>query len=152
VESTTFGQIVVLNGVVVTLSSFTLAYSADGQVMTYVASNDHIAQVEFDHDGAAELIAHCSSKPSAVYADDRLLVESSTTTGLTANSNAWVYDQNSGTLQVFADPSSITMFYGGTPVPELPSSLISVVTMLTTLAALATVMAVRKQRAIQLKD
>jgi hypothetical protein len=146
VMSTSYTQMMLMNsGMGLTLSSISVASSTNGQMMENVAYNSNIVQVEFDHDGGAELVIHSSIKPAAVYADDRLLVESSSTAGLSFNSNAWVYDQTSSTLTVFADPSTITAFYGSTPVPEFPISLAALTMMLATIAAAATVNAVRRK-------
>lgn len=52
------------------------------------------------------------------------MVQSSS--GLPPDSQAWVYDQNSHTLIILADPMSITMIYGTatpTPIPEFPAAL-----------------------------
>jgi hypothetical protein len=127
VMSTTFTQTIILNGLVtVSLSSISVASSTNGQIMANIASNPNVVQVEFDHDGGTKLILHSSSRPAAVYADDQLLAEASSSASLTVNSNAWVYEQSSGTLTVFADPSTITAFYGSaTPIPEFPNSLLA---------------------------
>ena len=152
VESSSFEQTIELNGVPVVITSVVVVYSTNGQIVTNFASNDNTAQVEFDHNGAAEVVVHSSARPNAVYADDHLLVEASTTAGLTANSNAWVYDKNSATLTVFADPSTVTMFYGSTPMPEYPSQLLPIATILATIAALAAVVAVRRTKNVKLKN
>jgi hypothetical protein len=109
-----------------------------------VAFNNEIVQVEFDHDGGTELVIYASAPPAAIYADGRLLVEASSTSGLTFNSNAWAYDQGSGKLTVFADPSTVTL-YGASPVPEFPISLTALTMMLALVAAAATVNAVRRK-------
>lgn len=149
VMSTTFAQTVLLNGVVqIALSSFSVSSSTNGQVMANVASNENIAQVEFDHDGGVELVIHSSAMPAAVYADDRLLIQASSTAGLNVNSNAWVYDRGSATLTVFADPGTVTMFYGSAPIPEFPISLASLTMILGIIAAAATVTAVRRKKTL----
>lgn len=146
VMSTSYTQMMLMNsGMGLTLSSISVASSTNGQVMANVAYNSNIVQVEFDHDGGAELVIHSSIKPASVYADDRLLVESSSTAGLSFSSNAWDYDQTSSTLTVFADPSTITAFYGSTQVPEFPISLAALTMMLATIAAAVTVSAARRK-------
>lgn len=52
------------------------------------------------------------------------MVQSSS--GLTPDSEAWVYDQSSHTLIILADPMSITIIHGTatpTPIPEFPAAL-----------------------------
>ena len=52
------------------------------------------------------------------------MVQSSS--GLTPDSEAWVYDQSIHTLIILADPMSITVIYGTatpTPIPEFPAAL-----------------------------
>jgi len=146
VRSTVFTQTLVLNwGASVTLSSMSVSSSTNGQMIDNVAYNNDIVQVEFDHDGGTVLVVYASAPPAAIYADDRFLVEASSTTGLTFNSNAWVYDQGSGRLTVFADPSTVT-FYGASPVPEFPTSLTALTMILAIVAAAATVNAVRRKQ------
>jgi hypothetical protein len=52
------------------------------------------------------------------------MVQSSS--GLTPDSEAWVYDLSSHTLIILADHMSITIIYGTatpTPIPEFPAAL-----------------------------
>ena len=94
-----------------------------------MAFNETVVQVKFHHDGNTELSAYSSAKPSAVFADDVELTETPVqfNSGLTPSNEAWTYDQNNHVLTVFADPSSITIFYGSaqTPVPEFPAPIVS---------------------------
>lgn len=119
----TVTQAIFLNGAHgVELTEIAINASSNGQLIRNVAFNESVAQIEFDHDGAVELSANSSAKPTAIFADDMELAEAQSSSGLNANSNAWVYSQNNHTLTVFADPSSVTIFYGSTPtpVPEFP--------------------------------
>ncbi|MGA2460296.1 MAG: hypothetical protein ABSF82_02630 [Candidatus Bathyarchaeia archaeon] len=111
----------------VELAEIAINASSNGQMIRDVAFNESVVQVDLDHDGRVELSVNSSAKPTAVFADDNELSESQSDAGLTVNSNTWVYDQNSHTLTVFADPSSITIFYGSapTPVPESPFASIA---------------------------
>jgi len=68
-----------------------------------------------------------------VYADSTPLTEDTSTTGLTVASNAWVYQGQAVT--VYADPSSITLFYQ-TPSAAAPQSPPSAGMPATTLLAL----------------
>jgi len=106
----------------VELAEIAINASSNGQMIHDVAFNESVVQIDFDHGGAVELSANSSAKPTAVFADDRKLPESQSSAGLNPNSNAWVYDQNTHMLTVFADSSSVTIFYGSapTPVPEFP--------------------------------
>lgn len=127
----------------VELAQIAIAASSNGQLIENVATNETVAQVDFDHDGAVELDVNSSAKPAAVFADDNELTEAQWNVGLTPNSNAWAYDQNSHMLKVFADPSSITIFYGQAPmpVPEFPAGLVA----LTLVGSLATALLVAKK-------
>lgn len=127
----------------VELAEIAINASSNGQMIRDVAFNESVVQIDLDHDGAVELSVNSSAKPAAVFADDRELAESQSSAGLNQNSNAWVFDQNTHMLTVFADPSSVTIFYGSapTPVPEFPF----VYTPLVFLAALAaTILIARK--------
>lgn len=109
----------------VELADIAINASSTGQLIRDVASNESVVKIDFDHDGSVELTVNSSAKPNAVYADDMELTEAHSPEGLNPNSEAWVYDQNRQVVTIFADPSSITLFYGPapTPVPEFPSSL-----------------------------
>jgi hypothetical protein len=135
---------IILNGTQeVELAEIAINASSNGQMISYVAFNESVVQIDFDHGGAVELSANSSAKPTAVFADNRKLPESQSSAGLNQSRNAWVYDQNTRMLTVFADPSSITIFYGSapTPVPEFPFAY----TPLVFLAALAaTILVARK--------
>lgn len=129
VRSTTFIQTLLFIGAQgATITSISLASSSNGQVIENVASNANIVQVEFDHDGGTELVIRSSARPAAVYADDRLLPPVVSTAGLNFSSNVWVYAQSNGMLTIFADPSTVTAFYGTapTPIPEFPNSILAV--------------------------
>ncbi len=78
----------------VELAEIAINASSNGQMIRDVAFNESVVQIGFDHDGAVELSANSSVKPTAVFADDRELPESQSSAGLNQNSNAWVYDQN----------------------------------------------------------
>ena len=99
--------------------------SSSGQLIRSFAFNESIAQVELDHNGSIELIVNSSSKPTQVYADNLELAEAQSLRGLTPESEAWVYDQNTHTLAIFADPISVTIVYApiATPVPEFSAGL-----------------------------
>jgi len=109
----------------VILEGIAINASSNGQRIRNVAFNESIAKIDFDRDGSVELIVNSSAKPNVVYADDMQLAELQSTDGLNPNSEAWVYDPNHQVVTIFADPSSITLFYAPapTPVPEFPSSL-----------------------------
>lgn len=119
----------------VELAEIAINASSNGQIIHHIAFNETVVQVDFDHDGAVILSTNSSAKPSAIFADDMELSETQSTTGLNENSNAWVFNQNTHKLTIFADPSSVTIFYGPapTPVPEFPLAY----TPLVFLAALA---------------
>ena len=99
--------------------------SSSEQTIRNIAFNGSILQVELDHNGSIQLVINSSTRPTRVYADNFELAEAQSTSGLTPESEAWIYDQNTGTLTIFADPSSITIIYGSvaTPVPEFSFAL-----------------------------
>lgn len=111
----------------VELAKIAINASSNGQLIRGVAFNESVARIDFDHDGAVVLTVNSSAKPTAVFADDKQLSEAQSAKGLNPNSNTWVYDQNHQVITIFADPSSITLFYGPapTPVPEFPSAMIA---------------------------
>jgi hypothetical protein len=111
----------------VELAEIAINSSSNGQLIRNVAFNESVAEIQFDHDGSVELTVNSSAKPSAVFADDMRLGEASSTAGLNANSNAWIYDQNDHVVTIFADPSSVTLYYGSepTPMPEFQSGLVA---------------------------
>ncbi len=127
----------------VELAEIAIAASSNGQMMRNIANNETVAQVDFDHDGAVELVVNSSEKPAAVFADDIELNEAQWNIGLTPNSNAWVYDENSHMLTIYADPSSITLVYASapTPVSEFPVTLAAFVLLL---GLFGTILAARK--------
>lgn len=127
------------------LAQIAIAASSNGQMIRNVAFNQSVAKVDFDHDGSVELEVNSSSKPAAVFADDNELPEAQWNIGLTPNSNAWVYDENSHMLTVYADPSSITIFYGSspTPLPEFPAGIVALVLLA---SLIGSVPAVRRSR------
>jgi hypothetical protein len=109
----------------VRLAYIAINSSSGDQIIRNIAFNESVAQVEFDHDGSVQLIISSSTKPAHVYADNMELTEVQSVSGLTPESEAWVYDQNTHTLIIFADPSSVTIIYGSTaaPIPEFPPAL-----------------------------
>jgi hypothetical protein len=104
--------------------------SSTGQIIRNLAFNESVLQIEFDHNGSIQLNVNSSVKPAQVFADNNELTEAQSLNGLTAESDAWVYDSNSHVLAIFADPSSVTLVYSltstpsvSTPVPEYPTAL-----------------------------
>jgi hypothetical protein len=128
----------------VELAQIAIAASSNGQMIRNVAFNESVAKVDFDHDGSVELDVNSSSKPTTVFADDNELPEAQLNIGLTPNSNAWVYDDNSHMLRVYADPSSITIFYSSSqaPLPEFPAGIVALVLLA---SLIGTVLAVKKR-------
>lgn len=120
-------QAFLLNGTLgIRLGSIAINASSSGQVIRNVAFNDSVVQVEFDREGAVQLIINSSSKPSQVFADNNTLTMLQSSSGLTPDSEAWIYDQSGHTLVILADPMSITIVYGTatpTPIPEFPAAL-----------------------------
>lgn len=112
----------------VELAEIAIAASSNGQTIRDVAFNESVAQVDFDQNGSVELDVNSSLKPAAVFADGNELAEAQWNIGLTPSSNAWVYDDNSHMLKVYADPSSITIIYSSTqsPVPEFPTGIVAI--------------------------
>ena len=106
----------------VTLARIAIEASSNDQMIRNVAHNETVLQIQLDKDGELVLSVNSSVKPNAIFADDMLLIEASSTNGLTPQSEAWYYDQNSHMLSVFADPTSITLFYMPveTIIPEFP--------------------------------
>jgi hypothetical protein len=107
----------------VELAEIAINASSSGQLIRDVAFNESVVEIDLDHEGSLELTVNSSAKPSAIFADDMQLSEAQSTMGLIENSNAWVYDQNSHMIIIFADPSSVTMFYNPIPTPEFPTAL-----------------------------
>lgn len=119
-------QPVLMNGTDnVRLGYVAINSSSSGQIISNIAFNESIAQVEFDHNGSVQLIIKSSAKPAHVYADNLELAEAQSVSGLTPESEAWAYDQNTHTLIIFADPSTVTIIYASTatPIPEFPPAL-----------------------------
>ena len=119
-------QPVLMNGTYhVRLGYIAINSSSSGQIIRNIALNGSIAQVEFDHNGSVQLIINSSTKPANVYADNLELAEVQSISRLTPDSEAWGYDQNTHTLIIFADLSSITIIYASTatPIPEFPPAL-----------------------------
>jgi hypothetical protein len=122
---------VVMNGTrSVRLGSIVINASSSGQNIRNVAFNESVAQIQFDREGSVKLIVNSSVKPTQVFADNMVLSEAQSVAGLTPESEAWVYDQTSHTITIFADPSSVTLIYSLTPtpptstqVPEFPTEL-----------------------------
>jgi len=106
----------------VTLARIAIEASSSNQMVRNVAFNETVLQVQCDKDGEMRLSINSSVKPNAVFADDMPLAEASSMNGLTPQSEAWFYDQNSHMLVVFADPTSVTVFYMPvqTIIPEFP--------------------------------
>jgi hypothetical protein len=103
--------------------------SSTGQKIRNVAFNGSVFQIDFDRNGSIQLTINSSARPLQVYADGNLLPEAESINSLPPQSNVWVYNANSQSLVVFADPSSVTVIYGPplapatTPVPEYPTRL-----------------------------
>ncbi len=132
----------------VELAWIAITASSNGQMIQNVAFNETVAQIKFDHDGNTELSVNSSEKPAAVFADDFGLTEASSQIGLTPASDAWTYNQTSHVLTVFADPSSITIFYGTAPapVPEFPAEFLEVILTLAIVATAAMIVAGQRIR------
>ena len=116
-----FTQPILLNGTSqVRLGYVAINSSSSEQTIRNIAFNGSIVQVELDHNGSLQLVVNSSTRPTHVYADNFELAQAQSTSGLSPESETWVYDQNTGILTIFADPSSITIIYGSvaTPVPE----------------------------------
>lgn len=134
----------------VELAEIAINASSNGQLIENIATNESVAQIEFDHDGAVELHVNSTDKPTAVYADDSELTEVEPGAGMNMTSNTWAYDQNSHMLTVDADPASITIIYGtsATPVLEFPSdTTIAVITLVAVASALFIFRRVRESKA-----
>jgi hypothetical protein len=129
----------------VELAQIAIAASTNGQLIRDVAFNETVAKIDFDRDGSLQLTLNSSIKPRAVYADDMELTELPSAAGLNPNSEAWVYDQNNQSLRIFADPTSVTLFYesASTPVPEFPEPLTGLILTVTT--ALTVLFVTRKK-------
>jgi len=110
----------------VVLAWIAINASSSNQLIESVAFNETVFHLRFDQEGAVILSVQSSAKPTAVYADDIVLREAPSMAGLTPESEAWVYDQSSQVIIIFADPFSITLFYGYSPppIPEFPSESI----------------------------
>jgi hypothetical protein len=145
VRSTIFHQTLLFIGAEgATITSITLASSSNGQVIRNVASNANVAQVEFDHDGGIVLVIQTSARPAAVYADDRLLAPVVSTAGLNFSSNVWAYAQGNGMLTVYADPATVTLFYGTAPAP-IPEFRNNVLAVTLAMVAVATIFILTKR-------
>jgi len=122
-------QPIFLNGTGgVRLSFIRINASSTGQTIRNVAFNASVAQIELDSNGSIQLTINSSAKPLQVFADDYLLPEAQSSVGLTPQSDVWVYDSNSQSLTIFADPTSVTLIYEtasatASPVPEYPATL-----------------------------
>lgn len=126
VAATNLTQPILMNGTQrVRLGFIAINMSSTGQMIRNVAFNESVFQIEFDRNGSIQLTINSSAEPSQVYADGNLLPEAQSVVGLTPQSNVWVYDANTQTLTVFADPTSVTVIYTATsaPVPEFPTTL-----------------------------
>lgn len=126
IDARNFTQPVLMNGTDrVRLGYIAINASISEQIIRNVAFNESIAQVEFDRNGSVQLIINSSIRPSRVFADNTQLTEVQSVTGLTPESEAWVYDPNTHALIIFADPSSVTIIYASatTQVPEFPYAL-----------------------------
>jgi hypothetical protein len=126
----------------VQLERIEIEESNNDQMIRNVALNETVLHIKCDKDGEMRLRINSSVKPNAVFADDMPLAEASSMNGLTPQSEAWFYDQNSHMLVVFADPTSVTVFYMPvqTIIPEFPVALtvlsIAVIVVLMTTRAL----------------
>ena len=107
----------------VRLSHIAINASSGGQIIRNIAFNQTVAQIEFDRNGSIQLMINSSVKPVQVFADNIELSEAQSLNGLTPTSEMWFYDQNNQTLMIFADPSSVTIFYApvASPIPEFPA-------------------------------
>jgi len=132
----------------VELAEIAINASSNSQMIENVAFNMSVVKIDFDHDGSVELALNSSAKPSAVYADDMQLGEAQSSNSLNLSSNEWVYDNAHHMLIIFADPSSITIFYSptSTPVPEFPSTLTVFALFITLSASLVLIRKNRSQR------
>ncbi len=123
-SATYYGQAIALNGPqLVTVSSIVVSPTTP-QTIVNVFYNGTVIQLTFSSTGPVIVTVHSSVSPIMVYADSRRLIEVTSTSGLTTSSNAWFYDTNTAAVTVYADPSSITLFYQatGTPAAPLPPS------------------------------
>ncbi len=129
----------------VELASIAITANSSNQMIRNVAYNDTIVQVGFDHNASCQLLINSSAMPTAVYADDIVLLEKQSTAGLTPQSEAWVYNQNSSAITIFADPSTVTIFYGSAPVPEFPVASTSLLLLVTFTAAIIVATLTRRE-------
>jgi len=123
-------QAIFLGGVHgVELAEIAVQTSRASQMIDRVAFNESVVQRVFDRDGAVVLIINSSAKPTAVFADENELKESPSTAGLNADNETWMYNDNGHIITVFADPSSITLYYGAAPTPTqmLPIAYIGLI-------------------------
>lgn len=106
----------------VALSKIAIEASSSNQIISKVAYNETVVHIQFDRDGDVNLIVNSSVRPNAVFGDDMPLAEASSTEGLTPESEAWFYDEQSQILTISADPTTITLFYMSvdTIIPEFP--------------------------------
>jgi hypothetical protein len=128
VAATSLTQPVLMNGTQgVRLGFIAINATSSDQIISNVAFNESVAQIEFDHNGSIQMTVKSSVEPSQVFADSNLLSQAQSPNGLTSESEAWVYDPNSQTLMIFADPASVTLVYNVTstpsPVAEYPIAL-----------------------------
>jgi hypothetical protein len=91
------------------------------QSIRNLALNESVVEIGFGHDCSAEFAVSCSAKPAALFAGNMRLNEASLTAGLNPDSNVWVCDQNGHVTTMFADSSSVTLYYGPEP-PRFQSS------------------------------
>jgi hypothetical protein len=130
----------------VKISKIAVVHSSSNQMIQTIDNNETVVHIGFDVDGTEEVIINSTAKPAAVYADDLQLSESQSTAGLTPESEAWVYDQNNGVITIFADPTTITLFYGSTPIPEFPVASVSLLLLVILTAAISIVALTRGNR------
>jgi len=97
--------------------------SSSGQLIHHIAFNDSITQITFDRDGSIKLVINASVKPARIFADNIELSEAQFLDGLTAESEAWVYNQTTHTITIFSDPASITIIYNLTPTPPTSTQI-----------------------------
>jgi len=102
----------------VILSRIAINASSSNQLIRNVAYNQTVAHIQLDRDGSIELVVDSSVKPSTVYGDDLKLSEKQSISGLSPQSEAWVYDKNRRILVIFADPLTITISYATTLQPQ----------------------------------
>lgn len=93
-----------------------LESSPGDQLIGNVAYNQSVLQVEFNRPGLVELSLQSTEAPAAVYADD-IALRAAMPQNLSFTEPGYYYNQTSHIMTVFADPGSVTLFYGRAPAP-----------------------------------